>query len=105
MSDRPAERVCDQCGIWVETTQPLYRMRVELAAEPWAPEDTGPPGDVREELEALVRRLEQMSEDEVEEATSQVHECFEYLLCPACRRSIRQALRTRRSLVDDCPDR
>ncbi|MDX2176576.1 MAG: hypothetical protein SF028_08895 [Candidatus Sumerlaeia bacterium] len=100
MSDTE-ERVCDQCGSYVESNQTLYRLRVELVAEP----HPGPIGDsaggsVLEDLEALVRRLEAMSDEEVAEATAQVHERFDSFLCAACRKRVRAALLARQRIIN-----
>lgn len=105
MSHPPGERRCDECGSWVPASEPLYRMRVELAAEPWQPSlpDSKDTGDVRGELEALIRRLEDMTLEQVAEATAQVHELFEFKLCAACRRETRRLLRSRLDVEDSTP--
>lgn len=95
-SDSP-ERVCDHCGSYIEPTRVLYRLRIELAAEP-GPIDIEPMPplrDVREELADLIRKLNGMDPEQVDEATSQVHEQFDFVLCAGCRAEIRDRLRRR----------
>lgn len=102
MSEDSPDRLCDQCGRWVEPNETLYRLRVEICAEP-GPIDLPPResiGDVQSELEALIRRLESMTDEQVDEATSQIHEMFDYWLCPKCRAAIRAQMKQRMSIID-----
>jgi hypothetical protein len=101
-SEAPDDRCCDQCGRWVEPNELLYRLRVELVAEP-GPVDLSAPqeiGDVQSELDALIRKLEGMTEDQVSEATSQIHERFDFNLCPKCRADIRAQMKNRLTIFN-----
>ena len=105
MNPEPNYRVCDQCGVWVEGNELLYRLRVELCAEP-GPVELGSPeqvGDAADELEKLMHRLESMTAEEVSEATAQVYEAFDFALCANCRQGIRAQLRNRLTLFDAPP--
>ena len=101
-TESPDDRCCDQCGRWVEPNELLYQLRVELVAEPGPVDLTSPQdvGDVQSELDALIRKLEGMTEDQVSEATSQIHERFDYNLCAKCRGDIRAQLKNRLSIFN-----
>lgn len=93
-----SDRVCDQCGRWIEPNEYRYRLRLEIVAEP-GPEIQLESADLptaREEWERLVARLEKMSAEQVREAEDAVHETFDYWLCPDCRAEFHKKLRHRR---------
>ena len=82
------ERMCQGCGCLIRENTLSYRLRVELFASP------DPPAirpeyleeDLQAQWKALIETMEKMSEDEVEEATDQVHESYEFVLCARCRK-------------------
>lgn len=81
------DRLCQGCGCLIRENTLSYRLRVELFASPDPPAIR--PEDLEEDLQAqwkaLIETMEQMSADEVEEATDQVHESYEFVLCRHCR--------------------
>ncbi len=87
--------VCQGCGCSIEDKSLSYRLRLELYASPDAPvfsaEDLE--GDLQAQWKALIDKMEAMSDKEVEEATDQVYESYEFLLCPACRRAWHERLK------------
>jgi predicted RNA-binding Zn-ribbon protein involved in translation (DUF1610 family) len=101
MSHDDDDRLCENCGRWVEPNETLYRLRVELFADGGDGEvRLDPPADnLAGEWEALVRRMENMSPDQVREATDQVHETYSCLLCPECRAELHGRLKRRRNLL------
>lgn len=101
MSDLYDERTCENCGRWVDRTETLYRVRLDMFAEPTVKiEDPAPPPQtVARRWEDLIQQLEMMSDEQVQEATDQVHERFEFNLCPECRREMHRRIRTRRDLL------
>lgn len=79
--------VCHGCGANLDRKVVSYRLRIDLFASPEPPELTAEElaGDLRAQWEALVEAMSAMSDAEVEEATDQVHESYEFKLCGACR--------------------
>jgi len=82
------KHLCQGCGRIIPDKVLPYRLRLELFAAPETPDLTPEDlaGDLRAEWEALIDTMEQMSDDEAQEAMDQVHELYEFVLCPACRR-------------------
>ena len=95
------DRVCDHCGRWVEDSETLYEMIVSLRAEPSPTislEEAEQP-DLLEEMRRLVDAMEQMTPEQVEEATDQVFEEHHFLLCPQCRHETHAWLKQRRKII------
>ncbi len=80
--------LCQGCGKIIPETALSYRLRLELYASPEPPsisqEDLEE--DLQAEWKALIETLEQMSEKDAQEAVDQVHELYEFVLCPRCRK-------------------
>lgn len=97
-------RVCDNCGCYIESNETLYVMQVAIMAEP-GPEIDIPEitdiDDVRKELEKLIRAMEGMSEEEVEEAAEQVHESYRFVLCTECREEVHGRLKRRSRILGE----
>jgi NMD protein affecting ribosome stability and mRNA decay len=95
-------RICDNCGRWVEKNEMLYIMEVAIMAEP-NPEIKmeEPQGNAREELEKLVEAMEDMTEEQIDEATDQVHENYRYTLCAECREVVHRRLKHRSNLLGE----
>jgi len=92
-------RVCDHCGRWIAEVEILYEMTITVQAE--APStleitDEELQKNAREEWLALLRRMEKMSDRDVDEAIDQVHESHEFVLCPTCREGVHRVLRAHR---------
>lgn len=83
--------VCYGCGSALTGGAQSYRLRIELFASPEVPDLSTPAAagiepDLREQWDALVKELSAMNEQEVEEATDEVYERYEFVLCTRCRR-------------------
>ena len=102
MAKETPDRVCENCGRWIEQNELLYRVRIEVFADPDAP-DVDVFGKSRDELaqewDELINRLEAMSEDETREASDQVYEKHEFNLCPECRREMHLRLKKHRDIL------
>ena len=95
-------RVCDNCGRWIEKNEVRYVMQVTLMAEPGPVVELPDPQNmeqVREELEKLVEAMQGMSDEQIEEAVDQVHESYEYILCPECRAEVHQRMKRRTQIL------
>ena len=102
MSTDPDVRVCENCGRWVDEKETLYHVRMEVYAEP-SIKDLDPgedPEEARREWEDFLRELEEMSDDQVEDANAQVHEEFRFFLCPKCRSELHKRIRRRRQILE-----
>lgn len=99
------DRLCENCGRWIEANEMLYRVRLEVYAEPRIDfSDPLPPRSrARADWKELIARMEAMSEEEVREAADQVHELIEYNLCPECRRDLHRRIRVSKD-VRNAPD-
>jgi len=102
MSNDPDVRVCENCGRWVDERETLYHVRMEVFAEPEIKEVdlSDNPEESRREWEAFVRELEEMTDEQVEDANAQVHEEFRFFLCPKCRSELHARIRRRRQLLE-----
>lgn len=82
------DTLCQGCGRIVSKKALTYRLRLELFASPEPPDlsDADLAGDLRAEWDALLGTLEQLSDEQAQEAIDQVHEQYEFVLCPTCRR-------------------
>ncbi len=94
------DRVCDNCGRWVEATEALFQVTVTLVAEPGPEIELPPENDPKREYERLLAKLEAMNPEEVREAEDEVHEAYRFALCPSCRREIHGWLRQRTRLQE-----
>lgn len=93
-------RVCEHCGRWIEKNEILYRMLIVIQAEPTQElEMPDEDEDLLEQIQKLVEKMENMTEEEVEEATSQVHESYHFALCGECRGIIHGRLKRRTGLI------
>lgn len=101
MSQRDGDRVCEECGRWIEAAEILYRVRLEVFAEPTVNlPDTPPDKDENSrDWNALIQRMEEMTDEQVREAEDQVHERIDYNLCRDCRRSLHSRIRRRRDMA------
>ncbi len=102
-----SDRVCDNCGTWVEENEILYHMTVTLMAEPRIRLDdhlqSGKLGTFEEELQKLIKQMEKMDDDQIQEATDQVFEEYRLNLCPACRKQIHNQFKPRKQLEKRYP--
>jgi hypothetical protein len=97
------DRICENCGRWIERNEVLYEMTITIQAEAGAPvelEDAEDGADFLDEIQKLVEKMENMNEGEVEDATDQVHESYEFALCPECRQVMHKRLRRRRGFME-----
>ncbi len=87
--------LCQGCGRIVPEKELTYRLRLELFASPESPEfgEDDLAGDLQAQWKALIESMEQMSDEEAQEAIDQVHERYEFVLCPACRKLWHERLR------------
>lgn len=102
MSKQAPDRVCENCGRWIEQDEILYRVRIEVFAEPEGPEVdlfAKSREELAEEWEDLIDRLEKMTDDEAREASDQVYENYEFNLCPECRREMHRRLQKHRDIL------
>ncbi|MCC6545854.1 hypothetical protein IT570_01705 [Candidatus Sumerlaeota bacterium] len=89
-------RLCDSCGRWIEPNEILYNMTVTIEASDVVNlEDNRAADEIRDEFEKLVRAMEQMTSDEIDEATDEVHEDYRFSLCRSCRNDVHKRLKNR----------
>lgn len=100
MSDASRDRVCDNCGRWVETTEAIFQVTVTLVAEPGPEIELPPVEDPRSEYERLIEKMKNMNPDAVREAEEEVHEQYHFALCPACRKELHGWLKQRTRLEE-----
>ncbi|MEQ8819490.1 MAG: hypothetical protein RLY93_04550 [Sumerlaeia bacterium] len=97
------DRVCENCGRWIERAEMLYNVRIEIAAEPrlWDLEASLEKADrpPMEELEELIAKLEKLDEEQKREVEDQVYEEFRFSLCPQCRAELHRRLRSHRDIL------
>lgn len=99
MNDKQ-DRVCENCGRWIERPEILYRVRIDVFAEPTVHlDDPLAESSSKRRWEDLIQQLEMMSDDQVQEATEQVHERYEFDLCPECRKEMHRRIKARRNLL------
>lgn len=97
------DRVCENCGRWIDETEVRYLMQIEIMAEPGPVIRLDPPMDaeeLRKEIEEQIRRMEAMDPEDVSEAEDQVHESYEFYLCPECRTQMHRRLKRRANILD-----
>jgi hypothetical protein len=96
------DRTCEECGRWIERNELLFRVRLEIFAEPTIHPEPAPGKErLAADWNALIARMERMSDEQVQEAADQVHELLEYNLCRECRRELHRRIRLRRDLSRD----
>lgn len=86
------KRTCDNCGAQVPEQTTMYSIRIELFArvEPLVITPKDLLEDSIDELEELVKQMEQL---DPEEAEDEVHEQYIFDLCPECRRTMHRQLK------------
>lgn len=97
------DRICDHCGRWIERNETRYAMTITLQADPGPEIELPEPAedvDLLEEIQRLVESMEEMSPDQVQEATEQVHESYRFSLCPECRGEMHRRMRRRTRILD-----
>jgi hypothetical protein len=97
------DRVCENCGRWIEPNEVLYRMTIIMEAEPGPElvlEEPDSEADLLAEIEKLVKQMENMSDEQVNEATDQVHEEYAFALCSDCRKIMHKRLARRRGFLE-----
>ena len=96
------DRVCDNCGRWIDKDEQLYVMTITIEADPGPVELEAPEEDedLLAEMQGIVERMEKMSPEEVEEATDQVHESQRFVLCPECREEMHRRFKRRSGILD-----
>lgn len=97
------EQVCENCGRWIDETEVRYVMHIQIMAEPGPVIRLEPPlsaEELQREIEEQLRRMEAMDPEEVSEAEDQVHESYEFQLCPECRSLIHRRLKRRSNILD-----
>lgn len=81
--------VCDRCQALMEKDRLRYQLRIELFAAYDGLEikesDLRRRDDIKREIEDLLKQMEDMDEQELQD---QVHVKFEYDLCQKCRDEI-----------------
>jgi hypothetical protein len=78
---------CDRCGRRLEADDPnrfVVKIEVFAAADPLTITDEDLARDHRGEIARLVRQLDRMTPDDVEDQT---YRAFRYDLCPACHKA------------------
>jgi len=78
---------CQGCGVSLTAGGQAYLLRLELLASPDPPEFKAESleADLQGEGEALIQKMESMSDEEAREAEEQVYERYEFALCARCR--------------------
>jgi len=101
MGASPDNRVCDNCGRWVEENEILYHARLQLYAEPRISAlEVEEDAETRERRwNRLIESMQNMDDDQVQEATDQVHEEIRFHLCPQCRAETHSRIRMRREIL------
>lgn len=78
---------CDNCGKIIKNSADQYTIQIEMFAKP-APiviDDKELQKDHLSEMEDIIKNLEQMNDEEVNEATDQVWESYSFTICSSCR--------------------
>ena len=93
------KQICESCGHVIEKPETAYRLRIEMFADPSAPEFTQE--DMAVDFEAEMRAIiEEMEATDPEEAEAQVFESYMFTLCSRCRASLHAELRRRHLALD-----
>ncbi len=88
------DRRCHNCGTAIGGQAVSYILRLELFARGDAPELTL--DDLRADHTAQIEKLiEEMEHLDVEEATDEVYEAYNFELCSECRARIHELLKSR----------
>lgn len=81
--------ICDRCSALMEKEKLRYQVRLEIFAAydslEFKEADKRSSQDIRREIEDLIKQMEDMDEQELQD---QVHVKFEYDLCQKCRDEI-----------------
>ncbi len=81
--------ICDRCSALMEKDRLRYQVRLEIFAAydglEFKEADRRSSQDIRKEIEDLIKQMEDMDEQELQD---QVHVKFEYDLCQKCRDEI-----------------
>ena len=95
-------RVCDVCGRWVENNETLFAMTVTLQAEAGVVniDDATSGNDARDDFENLVRAMERMSAQQIDDATDEVHESYRFTLCSGCRKEVHNRMKSRTKILE-----
>jgi 5,10-methenyltetrahydromethanopterin hydrogenase len=90
-------RRCSDCGEFFSEKTLMYQVFITLRAEVTESLnlDEVESADPETEMEEL---LEQMEEMDPEELADQVHESYEFLICPKCRQKMHRALKMKAKL-------
>ncbi len=101
MSETPDDRVCENCGRWIEDNEILYRARLEVFAEPVMDDRSlrKSRDESAREWESLLEKLEKMDDQQVQDATDQVYESYEFNLCPSCRQEMHRRIKSHREIL------
>lgn len=97
------DRTCDNCGRYIEGNETLFEMTITLRAEPGPELELEAPSDeidLLEDLQKLVEAMEKMSQEQVDEATDQVHETASFTLCTDCRGEVHRRMRRHRDIIE-----
>lgn len=95
-------RTCESCGRWIDEGETLFVMTVTLQADPKLDMDAIDPETLensRQEFEKLIEAMEKMTAGQVEEATDQVHESYQFVLCPECREEVHGRMKQRTRIL------
>jgi hypothetical protein len=96
------DRTCENCGRWVDQRELLFNVRLQIMAEKTldlTPAATNDLENSTESLQELIEALSCYTDEQVQEATDQVHEEFRFNLCPQCRHTLHQRIKQRRNLL------
>lgn len=90
-------QICENCGREIPAEAQVYTMRIDLFAQADPPDFDAADldADSAEELQDLVREMEEMDDLEVREAEAQVYESYLFSICPGCRLHFHEQLRAR----------
>lgn len=97
------DRVCENCGRWIEQNEMLYHARLEIFADKRYGLDCLDKEMETDSitLEELIEQLAKMSEEQVQGAADQVYEKLEFNLCPECRSELHDRMKKRRNIIGE----
>ena len=80
------KQICESCGNIIEKSRSAYRLKIELFADPSAPQfsEQDMQQDAGEELRKLVEAMQCVELDQ-QEIEDQVYESYLFTLCASCR--------------------
>jgi len=97
------DRVCNECGRFIEPNELAFCVRLEMFAEPkvtFTEEDLEDDVQSGDRWQKFIQELEDMSDDDVREANNQVYEKFAWLLCGNCRRDLHQRIKQHKKVAE-----